>query len=417
MLSRRKLGISVYEAAQKRIAWAFDTYSRLLVSFSGGKDSTVMLHMVMDEAKRRNQKVGVMFIDWEAQFTLTIEHTKAMFDMYAEWIDPYWISLPFLTTNACSQFEPEWICWEDGRQEDWVRPLPAWAISDYGALPFYKYAMTFEDFIVDFGHWYGQGKLTGCFVGIRASESLNRWRAVTYHNTKFESTHGTSWVNESLWNVYPLYDWRTEDIWTYHGKHADKPHNPLYERMHQAGLSIHQMRICEPYGDEQRSGLWLYHIVEPETWGRVVARVAGANNGALYGNESGNVMGNIRITKPVNHTWQSFVMMLLESMPTKTADHYKDKIAVWMYWYRARGIEIVDEKPGDTGSQDMGSWRRVCKMLLKNDYWCKTLSFSANKADGYMRYKKMMEKRRATWGIFPKRDDYEIKEPVDSETD
>lgn len=400
MLNKRKLGISVYEAAKQRIAWTFDTYSRIYVSYSGGKDSTVMLHMVMEEAKRRNQKVGVMFIDWEAQFSLTIEHTKRMFDMYAEWIEPYWIALPFLTTNACSQFEPEWICWEDGRQEDWVRPLPEWSINDYNALPFYKYAMTFEDFIVDFGHWYGQGKLTACFVGIRASESLNRWRAVTYHNTKFEGTFGTSWVGESLWNMYPIYDWRTEDVWTYHGKNPDKPHNELYERMHQAGLSIHQMRICEPYGDEQRSGLYLYHIIEPETWGRVVARVAGANNGALYGNETGNVMGNIKISKPANHTWESFAMMLLESMPVKTADHYKDKIAVWMYWYKSRGIEIVDEKPGDTGSKDMGSWRRVCKMLLKNDYWCKTLSFNATKADGYMRYKKMMAKRRAAWGIF-----------------
>lgn len=401
MLQKRKLGINVYQAAQERIAWAFDTFSRHYVSFSAGKDSTVMLHLVMEEAKRRNQKVGVLFIDWEAQYKLTIEHAKRMFDMYAEWIEPYWVSLPLLTTNACSQFEPEWICWENGRQEDWVRPLPEWAISDYNYFPFYKYAMTFEDFIVDFGHWYSQGKLTACFVGIRTVESLNRWRAATYHNTKFENKHGTSWVNASLWNIYPIYDWRTEDIWTYHGKHPNKPHNELYERMYQANLSIHQMRICEPYGDEQRSGLWLYHIIEPETWGRVVARVAGANNGALYGNESGNVMGNIKITKPAGHTWQSFVMMLLDSMPTKTADHYKDKIAVWMHWYQVRGIEIVDEKPGDTGSQDMGSWRRVCKMLLKNDYWCKTLSFNATKADSYMRYKKMMEKRRAAWGIFP----------------
>lgn len=400
MLRKRQLGINVLEAARQRIAWTFDTFSRVYLSFSGGKDSGVMFHLVMEEAKRRNQRVGVLFVDWEAQYTLTIDFVRQIFEMYADHIEPYWVALPFLTTNACSQFEPEWICWEDGRQDDWVRPLPDRAITDYTYFPFYKYAMTFEDFVPAFGHWYGGGKLAACLVGIRAIESLNRWRAVTYHNTKLEGKHGTSWLGGSTWNVYPIYDWRTEDIWTYHGKHPDKPHNMLYERMHQAGLSIHQMRICEPYGDEQRSGLWLYHIIEPETWGRVVARVAGANNGALYANESGNVMGNIKITKPAGHTWESFALMLLESMPVKTADHYKDKISVWMYWYRSRGIGIQDEKPGDTGSQDMPSWRRVCKMLLKNDYWCKTLSFSATKADGYMRYKRMMEKRRRAWGIF-----------------
>lgn len=402
MLEKRYLGISVLETARQRIAWAFDTYSKLYCSFSGGKDSTVMLHLIMDEAIKRNQKVGVLFIDWEAQYSLTIDHVAQMFDMYADYIDPYWVALPFLTTNACSQFEPEWICWEHGKEELWVRHMPERAISDYRYFPFYKYAMTFEDFIMDFGRWYSDNdaKLTGCFVGIRTQESLNRWRAIAWHATKFEGVQSTSHQGGSVWNVYPMYDWRSEDIWTYHGK-TGKPYNQLYDRMHQAGLPMHHMRICEPYGDEQRRGLWLYHIIEPETWGRVVNRVAGANTGALYGNETGNVMGNLRIAKPDNHTWQSFAMMLLDSMPVKTADHYKDKIAVWMRWYHDHGIEIEDEKPGDTGSKDRGTWRRVCKMLLKNDYWAKTLSFSPTKADAYMKYKKIMDRRRREWGIFP----------------
>lgn len=401
MPTKRYLGINVIDAAKNRISWAFDTYSKLYVSFSAGKDSTAMLHLVMDEAIKRNRKIGVLFIDWEAQFKLTIAHAKAMFDLYADYIEPYWVSLPFLTTNACSQFEPEWICWEQGKEDRWVRELPEWAISDYNYFPFYKYAMTFEDFILEFGKWYTKDdtKLTGCFVGIRTQESLNRWRAIAGHATKFEGVHGTSHQVGSCWNVYPIYDWKTDDVWTYHGK-TGKPYNKLYDRMHEAGVSLHNMRICEPYGDEQRRGLWLYHIVEPETWGSVVERVAGANTGALYGNEMGNVMGNIRITKPDNHTWQSFAMMLLGSMPTKTAEHYKDKIAVWMRWYADHNYELADELPGDTGSKDMGSWRRVCKMLLKNDYWAKTLSFSPTKADAYMKYKKIMQKRRASWGIF-----------------
>lgn len=408
MPTKRYLGINVLDAAKRRISWAFDTYSKLYCSFSAGKDSTAMLHLVMEEAIKRNQKVGLLFIDWEAQFKLTIDHAKAMFNLYADYIEPYWVALPFLTTNACSQFEPEWICWEQGKEDRWVRELPEWAISDYDYFSFYKYAMTFEDFIMDFGRWYTEGdtRLTGCFVGIRTQESPNRWRAIAGHATKFEGAHGTSHQSGSCWNIYPIYDWRTEDVWTYHGKFG-LPYNRLYDRMHEAGVSLHNMRICEPYGDEQRRGLWLYHIVEPETWGRVVERVAGANNGAIYGTESGNVMGNIKITKPDNHTWQSFAMLLLDSMPTKTADHYKDKIAVWLRWYADHNYEIADELPGDTGSKDMGSWRRVCKMLLKNDYWAKTLSFSPTKADAYMKYKKIMQKRRATWGIFDEGIDHE----------
>src|SRR5260370_25407976 len=174
MITKQLLGMNVLDATKQRISWAFDFFPRLYVSASGGKDSTVMLHLVMEEATRRGRKVGVLFVDWEAQYSLTIEHVRRCFELYAEHIEPYWVCLPFLTTNACSQFEPEWICWEKGKEDLWVRPIPANAVSDYSYFPFYSYAMTFEQFIEDFGHWYAQGQLTACLVGIRAGESLNR---------------------------------------------------------------------------------------------------------------------------------------------------------------------------------------------------------------------------------------------------
>jgi len=176
------------------------------------------------------------------------------------------------------------------------------------------------------------------------------------------------------------------------------PYNKLYDRMYQAGLTLHQMRICQPYGDDQRKGLWLFHIIEPETWGKVIARVNGANQGALYAQDSGNILGNRIINKPDNHTWQSFSMMLLESMPDKAGDHYKDKIAVFLKWYQDRGYPkgIPDDGPLDKSAP---SWKRVCKSLLRNDYWCKGLSFGQHKSAAYEKYKKLMKKRRSEWNL------------------
>ena len=398
--SRRYLGKSVLKAARERIGWTFDTFSRIYVSFSGGKDSTVMLHLAAEEARRRGRRFGLFFVDWEAQFRLTIEHVERCYDLYQDVADPHWVAVPLKTTNATSQYEPEWICWERGKEDLWVRECPVRALGP-DAFPFYRYGDTFEEFVPAFGHWYSQGDLTACLVGLRTGESLNRWRTIAGHGTKFEGRNWTNWLGQSLYNIYPIYDWRAEDIWTYHGQ-TGKPANGLYDLMHRAGLTINQMRICEPYGDEQRRGLWLYQIIEPETWTRVCARVAGANTGAIYGNDAGNVMGNLRITKPEGHTWRSFAEFLLGSMPPATADHYRDKIAVWLQWYRKNlGYEeIPDERPGDTGPKDMASWRRVCKMLLKNDYWAKTLCFSPTKATAYERYKKIMRKRRQAWGIY-----------------
>lgn len=406
MAGKRYLGKSVLQAARERIAWAFDTFPRIYVSFSGGKDSTVMLHLVMDEAIKRGRKVGVLFVDLEAQYKLTIDHVQAIFELYEEQIEAYWVSLPIILRNAVSQYEPRWICWEPDRREDWVREPPDFAITEQDRFPFYHYAMEFEEFVPAFGWWYSrqatdQEQLTACFVGIRTVESLNRWRTIAGHGTKFEGRNWTNYIGRTLWNVYPIYDWSTEDIWIYPGK-FNKPYNRLYDRMHQAGLTPHQARICQPYGDDQRKGLWLFHIIEPETWARVVARVNGANQGALYAQETGNILGRIKIDKPEGHTWKSFAMLLLESMPPKLSEHYKNKIAVFIHWWRERGYSdgIPDEADYELErKKDAPSWRRICKALLRNDYWCKGLSFSQTKSEAYKHYSKVMKKRRAKWGI------------------
>jgi predicted phosphoadenosine phosphosulfate sulfurtransferase len=172
--------------------------------------------------------------------------------------------------------------------------------------------------------------------------------------------------------------------------------------MGMAGLSIHQMRICQPYGDDQRRGLWLFHLIEPETWARVVARVSGANSGALYVQESGNMTGYRRISKPDGHTWKSFAELLVSSMPPAMERHYRDKIILFEKWWMARGYPdgIPDEAPYALEAKRLApSWRRVCKSLLRNDYWCKGLGFSQHKSTAYQAYQDLMKKRRNTWGV------------------
>jgi predicted phosphoadenosine phosphosulfate sulfurtransferase len=405
-VKKHYLGIDVLTAARQRIAWSFDTFRKICVSFSGGKDSTVLLHLVADEARKRNQKFALFFLDWEAQFKLTIDHVKAMFDLYADIIEPYWVALPFRTVNAVSQFEPEWVCWEPEKRGIWVREMPPWAISDEGFFPFYTHAMTFEEFVPAFGKWYGRMDLTAIMVGIRTSESLNRYRTIMRgaENAKsmFDDKIYTTWYGDGIYNVYPIYDWQAEDDWRYYSKYH-KPYNKLYDLMYRAGVPLHSMRVDEPFGNEQRKGLQLYKVIEPETWGKLVARVNGANMGALYARKKGNILGNIRINKPDNRTWKQFAEMLLASMPKSTAEHYMDKIATYLHWYKERDYPqgIPDEQENDCGQKDnRPSWRRICKTLLKNDYWCKTLSFSPTKASHYQQYLKVMRNRRRLWHIF-----------------
>lgn len=401
-MPKNYLDIDVLTAAKQRIAKVFDDFPRVYVSFSGGKDSSVMLHLVMKEAIKRDRKVGVLLVDLEGMYKITIEHIQAMYDLYADHIEPYWVCLPIRLRNAVSVFEPRWMCWEPGKEDVWIRQPPPMAITDETFFPFFRRGMEFEEFVPLFGKWYGGGKLTACFVGIRSDESLNRYRTIKGKKSMFEGLQWTTWLGDGLYNIYPIYDWKVSDVWLYNTRYH-KPYNKLYDYMHQAGLTPSQMRICQPYGDDQRKGLWLFHVIEPETWARVVARVNGANQGAMYVRETGDIMGNIKISKPEGHTWESFAHLLLESMPPQTKDHYEDKIAVFLHWWQAHGYPdgIPDEADIHLeAAKKVPSWKRVCKSLLRNDYWCKGLSFTQTKSEAYEKYKKVMKRRRQAWGLF-----------------
>jgi predicted phosphoadenosine phosphosulfate sulfurtransferase len=142
--------------------------------------------------------------------------------------------------------------------------------------------------------------------------------------------------------------------------------------------------------------LWLYHILEPDTWFKLIARVNGANSGALYIGESGNVMGYGKITKPEGHTWKSFANLLLGSMPKKTREHYIKRFRSFLKGWRSRGYiyGIPDEAPKVLEDKQWApSWRRLCKVLLRNDWWCKGLGLTQPKSEAYAKYLSMKKIR------------------------
>jgi len=397
------MGIKIYrdldvlEAARKRIKIVFDNFERIYVAFSGGKDSSVMMHLVLEEAIERDRKVAVMFIDFEAQYAETIKHIAEMFEFYEDYIEPHWICIPMLLRNAVTNYQPRWTCWDETKRDLWIRekPIGCKTEKDY---PFAIPEMEFEEFIVLFGEWYGQGKKTAGFIGIRAQESLHRYCAVATWEKKDLTFNGHRWTTKIVadtYNIYPIYDWLTQDIWIYHANYQ-RLHNKIYDKMQMAGVKISQQRLCQPFGDDQRRGLWLYHILEPQTWFKLVARVNGANSGSLYIEESGNINGYNKITKPDNHTWKSFCNLLLQTMPTKTRRHYQFRFKKFIAGWHDRGYaSIPEEAPPELEAKCWApSWRRLCKVLLRNDYWCKGLGQTQPKSEAWMKFKEMRNDRK-----------------------
>ncbi len=390
---------NVLDAARDRMKYTFDHFESIYLSFSGGKDSSVMFHLAMEEAIKRDRKIGILIVDLEAQYNETITHIEDMLDMYEDNINPYWICLPISLRNAVSNYEPKWTAWGEESKEVWVRDKPRHkgAVCNSEELPFFVDGMEFEEFVPLFGEWYGGEQDTACLVGIRADESLNRFRTIASKDKeRHQDSNFTTKVIDGLYNIYPLYDWKTGDIWRYHAKYEDKPHNKVYDMMHKAGVKPSQQRLCQPYGDDQRRGLWLYHLLEPETWYKLVARVNGVNSGALYIQENGNVTGYNKIFKPDNHTWKSFCMLLLRTMPEKTRNHYLERFIKFIAGWKRRGYDTLpDEAPLVLENKQWApSWRRLCKVLLRNDYWCKGLGMTQPKSEAYGKYLEIKKERK-----------------------
>jgi len=424
------LNQDVYRAAKARLEFIFDEFEHIYFSFSGGKDSGVMMELALEVARERNRlPLHTLLIDLEGHYREHIEYSLRLCDRPA--IKPYWICLPISLRNAVSQFEPKWVPWEDEKRDIWVRQIPdrPYVITEHN-MPeewtWFRKGQEFEEFILFFADWFADhyhADKTACVVGIRADESMNRYRTIVNdRKTRYADQGWTTLIKglrNPVYNAYPIYDWRVEDIWTYVGK-AGCDYNKIYDYMYKTGRSVHDMRICQPYGDDQRKGLDLFQECEPETWFKVVQRVSGANFGAIY--RGGTILGNVKVELPPGHTWESYAKLLLSSMPPFLREHYIENFNTFFRWwdqfgggrtehqkvvtdrdrYDEMGIYYSEHIPydgyqgddaPDTAKWRQPLWKRICKVLLKNDYWCKELSFAQVKGE-YDRLEALKEKYR-----------------------
>ncbi len=102
---------------------------------------------------------------------------------------------------------------------------------------------------------------------------------------KFQMYHKYRWtskVGNDIYNAYPIYDWKTTDIWTANGK-FQWDYNVLYDLYYRAGVNLERQRVASPFINEAQESLQLYRVLDPNTWGRMIGRVNGVNFTGIYG--------------------------------------------------------------------------------------------------------------------------------------
>lgn len=408
---------NVYEALLERLDFIFKEFDNIFVSFSGGKDSGLLLNLVLDFRNKNypDRKIGVFHQDFEAQYTVTTEYIERTMERVKNEAELYWVCLPMATRTSVSNYEMFWYPWDDRKKELWVRPMPRhpYVINlENNPITTYTYRMHQEDLARQFARWYKishGNKKTVCLLGMRTDESLHRYSGIVNKRYGYKGTCYITKQFKDVWSASPLYDWSVADVWhAYYQFSYD--YNKLYDLYFKAGLSPDQMRVASPFNDYAKESLNMYRVIDPVIWTKLIGRVRGVNFGAIYGKTK--ALGYRSLTLPEGHTWESYTKFLLDTLPVKIRNNYIKKFKTSIeFWHRTGGgldeatireleekgyrirrngvsnytimkhsrVIFLDKIPDDTddieSSKDIPSWKRMCFCILKNDHTCRFMGF------------------------------------------
>lgn len=313
---------NVYQASLERLDFVFKEFENVLISFSGGKDSGVLLNLALEYAKAHNceDQLSVYFVDYEADFEGTFEYVSYVFETLPPKVKRFWQCLPLRARYGLSTRAKLWMPWDPDIKEKWCRQIPA---KDYvlhqenlpADFDFHK-GMLWRKTRTNFAKWFvGRYGRTASLVGIRAEESLNRRRVITGKRVKiYKNKLWSKTITPDLVAFYPIFDWQVKDIWLAHYR-GGWAYNKVYDLMHLNGIPPRDMRIANPFNEWGVASLDWFKVLSPKIWEKMVERVAGANFASIYGNSKMFAYGGA--SKPEKLSWEEYADFLLKTFKVK----------------------------------------------------------------------------------------------------
>lgn len=361
--------ISVYESSKNRIRYLYRRFDNIVVSFSGGKDSTAVLNLVIEVARELNRlPVTAIFFDEEAIHPPTIEYVQRVADNPDVKLE--WYCLPVKHRNACSNEQPYWYCWNPEEKDLWIRPLPATAITSH---PLFNEGDSWQEFS---DKMFTPENGTICsLTGVRTQESFRRMKAVSAKkNDNYITQNGT---NGFIYTAYPIYDWSSEDVWklvAVNGLDYNKTYD-IFNRTRHYGMLLAQ-RVCPPFGEEPLRGLWLYAECFPEMWHKMLSRVKGVATAWRYANTE--IYGVGKMDKPSNVTWREYAEYILDTYADTDKPAVKKNLNTLITKHFDKTHDAIHEE--DIHPLTGTSWKLICKIAVKGDLKGRTAPKLENEA-------------------------------------
>lgn len=346
---------NVWEAAKERIRYLYKRFDRIVVSFSGGKDSTAVLHATLTVAQELGKlPLKVYFVDEEAIDPETIAYVARVRERPDVSLD--WYCLPVKHRNACSLTHPFWYCWHPEERDRWVRPMPEYAIT---TDPAFEWGMDYQTW---FRSAFNPKDGTVCVLtGIRTQESLRRYQVIA---SKRNDSYITSKAdNLSVYRAHPIYDWDTQDVWTLIHKFGFD-YNRAYDVFNRTefhGKYLAQ-RICQPFGEEPLRSLDIYAKCFPEMWARLVNRVPGVKTAYRYAKTE--LYKNTE--KPDGVSWEDWCLQTVEMQKDIEV---REAVRAQVRRLIARHFRKTPDPIEETTAHPLSgvSWRGLAKIAARGD--------------------------------------------------
>jgi len=264
------LRTNVFEEALNRIRFLYDNHDDVIVSMSGGKDSTVLFHLTLQVAKERGRlPLKVFWLDQEAEWQATVDYMRGI--MYREDVKPYWFQIPFDFTNSLSPVANFIHVWGPEKKDLWVHPQDPLSIKENPTD-----CDRFHDLVNTLPQHCTDSDNCAVLVGMRITESLNRRACIAHGKVVYK---GITWCKKKKGKTqtfWPIYDFTTDDIWAALAKNH-WPYNRIYEYEYQAGIQKQAMRVSALIHETAWHSIEFLQEFEPETYDRFVRRIAGAS--------------------------------------------------------------------------------------------------------------------------------------------